>query len=232
MTAPLLFFGMDARFQIPGWTAAVWLAGMVAILLARRADQGRWLSRLSATSLGAALREVVLFVYCVVTPALLLIGGIVGRDTLGLPDGQTLTDWLRGAGIAASAAAAAILTLRLGARSVGALLPAAAWTALRDAIYLESLWALFRAGPASLFNDPYWGAITGVALGLAVFIALGRFEPPRAPGTIGQLGLDLACLLASALIFFATRNLPLCMAAHSAIRLGASGKPRAYNPGA
>jgi hypothetical protein len=165
---------------------------------------------------------VVVFLYCVAVPALLLIAGVISRDDLGVPDGQTLSDWLRGAGIAASAAAAVIATLRLGARSVGALLPPTAWTLLRDAIYLETLWAFLRAAPANLLSDPYWGAIAGLALGLGLFAALGRFDPPRTPGAIGQLGVDLACLLASALVFYATRNLPLCMAAHAAIRFGAS----------
>lgn len=216
---------MDAQLQIPGWTAAIWLAGIVAILLVRRADHGRWLTRLDASSLGATLREVVVFLYCVAAPALLLIAGIISRDDLGVPAWQTLTDWLREAGVAASAAAAAVVTLRLAARSVGALLPAPAWMAARDAIYLETLWALLRAGPANALNDPYWGAIGGLALGLGLFAALGRFDPPRTPAAVGQLGVDLACLVASALVFYATRNLPLCMAAHAAIRLGAGGAP-------
>ncbi len=216
---------MDARLQILGWTAAVWLAGLLASLLSRRADHGRWLARLDASSLGATLREVVVFLYCVAAPALLLIAGVLSRDDLGVPDGQTLTDWLRGAGIAASAAAAAVVTLRLAARSVGAMLPAPAWTAARDAIYLETLWAFLRAGPAHYLDDPYWGAISGMALSLVFFAALGRFDPPRTPGAVGKLGVDLACLAASALVFFATRNLPLCMAAHAAIRLGAFSAP-------
>jgi hypothetical protein len=108
--APRLFFRMDAQLQIPGWTAAIWLAGIVAILLVRRADHGRWLTRLDASSLGATLREVVVFLYCVAAPALLLIAGIISRDDLGVPAWQTLTDWLREAGVAASAAAAAVVT--------------------------------------------------------------------------------------------------------------------------
>ena len=224
-TAPRLFFRMDARLQIFSWMAAVWMAGILGILIFRRADHGRWLARLDASSLGATLREVVVFLYCVAVPALLLIAGVLGRDDLGVPDGQTLADWLRGAGIAASAATAAAVTLRLGARSVGAVLPGAAWTAARDAIYLETLWAFLRAGPASMLNDPYWGAISGMAFGLGLFAALGRFDPPRTPPAMGQLGVELACLLASALVFFGTRNLPLCMAAHAAIRLGAGATP-------
>ena len=125
--------------------------------------------------------------------------------------------------IEASASAAAIVTLRLAARSIGAVLPGAAWTAARDALYLETLWALLRAAPANLLDDPYWGAIIGLGFGLGLFAALGRFNRPRSPAAIGQLGVDLACLLASALAFFATRNLPLCIGAHMAIRLGASG---------
>ena len=54
-----------------------------------------WLARLDASSLGATLREVVVFLYCVAVPALLLIAGVLGRDDLGVPDGQTLADWLR-----------------------------------------------------------------------------------------------------------------------------------------
>jgi len=216
---------MDARFQILGWTVAVWLTGFLGILLSRRADQGRWLARLDASTLGASLREVAVFLYCVALPVLLLISGVVGSDDLGVPDSIALADWLRGTGIAASAGAAAIVTLRLAARSIGALLPAPTWTAVRDAIYLETLWALLRAGPGDFLNDPYWGAIGGVALGLGIFAALGRFDPPRSPAALGRLGVDLACLLASALVFFATRNLPLCMAAHALIRLGASSPP-------
>jgi hypothetical protein len=222
MTAPRLFFRMDARLQTLGWTAAVWLTGILGILLTRRADQGRWLARIEASILGATLREVVVFLYCVAAPAVLLIAGVISRDGLGDPDGQTLTDWLRGAGIASSAAVAAVVTLRLAARSIGAVLPGAAWTAARDALYFEMLWAFLRSAPANLLADPYWGAILGIAFGLGLFAALGRFNRPRSPAAIGQLGVDLACLLASALVFFATRNLPLCIGAHMAIRLGAS----------
>lgn len=216
---------MDARLQILGWTAAVWLTGFLGILLSRRADQGRWLDRLDASALGATLREVVVFMFCVALPVLLLISGVVSRDSLGVPDGQSLPIWLKGGGIAASAGAAAVVTLRLAARSVGARLPAATWTAARDAIYLETLWALLRAGLGGFLDDPYWGAIGGIALGLGIFAALGRFDRPRTPAAAGRLGVDLACLLASALVFYATRNLPLCMAAHALIRLGASSAP-------
>ncbi len=216
---------MDPRAELLLWTAIVWLIGVVGVLAARYAEDGRWLARLSASTVGAAGREVLVFLYCVTLPALFLITGLVSREMLGFPDaggGLTFEDWARGAGLATVAAAFALVSLRLGVTRLGAILPPPGWALVRDAVYWEALWALLRAAPALWMGGPYEGVAVGAAADLGFLLALGRFAAPRTAETLGQLAVDLACLLVSGLIFFATRNLALCIAAHTVVRLAAS----------
>ncbi|MBX7214350.1 MAG: hypothetical protein K1X39_10105 [Thermoflexales bacterium] len=200
---------------------AVWLVGVGVAFYVTRVGA---LRRLDASLVGTSIRETLTFAYCVALPVVLVMAGVISRDRLGLPTLETpdaALDLVRGMGWGVAATGAALISLWLGVSPLGARLPAATWTAVRDAGYLEPLWMLLRTAPAALLNDDGIGALIGMAGGIVLFAALGRFERPRTEARLGQLAVDLATTLVSALLFLATHNLLIMIFAHAALRVAA-----------
>ena len=89
---------------------------------------------------------------------------------------------------------------------------------LREAILLESWWALCRS-PMLLAAGPYWGVYLGLAL--AMIVAWLNARTRHELGVDGQReGVILTASLAllSATLYLFTRNLWLCIALHFVLR--------------
>jgi hypothetical protein len=188
-----------------------------AVELARRWSDQLWLN------------DVLRLAYYLLGPYFILVGGYASLLEFGLAD----LDWVRGVG----------LTLAIGAGSLPLLLwvwwqyvrltgdrvpmqealwleQPLGWTfALREAILLESWWALLRS-PMLLLAGPY----LGVYLGLALAAILGLLNPHARHALLaqgqregGMLTASLAVLSATLYVF--VHNLWLCIALHFVLRM-------------
>jgi hypothetical protein len=175
------------------------------------------------------LGELVRMAYYLLGPYLVLREGWASPLDLGLAD----LDWIRGVGftVALGVSSAVLMWLLWRQYTLGieqrlpmpqALRAQQPWGrafALREAILLESGWALIRS-PFLLLAGPYFGVYVALAL---VFLAgwlnaRTRYElavPGLGEGVI--LTAQLAVLTATLYVF--THNLWLCIALHFCLRL-------------
>jgi hypothetical protein len=172
---------------------------------------------------------VLRIAYYLLGPYLVLSWGWASPLDLGLAD----LDWVTGIGLAIVIGAGGVLLLLLlwwqYVRLVGdeASMQQALWLGqpqgwafvLREAILLESWWALCRS-PMLLHAGPYWGVYLGLAL---VFIA--SLLNPRTRYELGILGLREGAVLTASLamltstLYIFTHNLWLCIALHFISRM-------------
>lgn len=175
------------------------------------------------------LGDVLRLAYYLVAPYLVLYWGWASPLDLGLAD----LDWVRGVGLAVALGAGTLLLLLLlwwqYVRLVEnpPMTQQAAWLgqpwgwafALREAILLESWWALCRS-PMLWLAGPYFG----VYFGLAAVFAAGLLNA-RTRYELGVAGLrEDAVLTASLAVVTATlyvfiHNLWLCIALHFVLRM-------------
>lgn len=211
---------MDPALQLLVWMIVSLTLGLIGCVVVRG-------GQLDASPYGDALGEVALFMFNIGLPFLALIAGSLSLDLLGLGTdwfvgghalGFGLEDWLRGLGAAASAAAFVLIVLWFAVRS-GA---AARWVdrrgvllTLRNAAYDEVHWVFYRSPFVLLLGDAYWGTLAGLAV-IVVELLAWRAMLRRAPRDVLLLAM---CLLTSSLLYLATRNLWLMIAAHVVIRV-------------
>ncbi len=177
----------------------------------------------------AWLNDVLRIAYYLLGPYLVLSWGWASPLDLGLAD----LDWVRGIALAIVIGVGGISLLLLlwwqYVRLMGdqTNMQQALWLdqpqgwafALREAILLESWWALCRS-PMLLHAGPYWGVYLGLVL---VFIA--SLLNPHTRYELATLGLregvvltaSLAVLTATLYVF--THNLWLCIALHFGSRM-------------
>jgi hypothetical protein len=222
-----------AKIELLVLTLVSLLANTAALRAAYRARGGEWLHLLDESRWGALLRELGAFVVMVGIPFVALILGAVDVHVMGLgadlmdPDalaGFTFANWMRGVGMAFCVVAVLLLTLWLGARAAPHGQPwQPGWLAVRDALYNEVHWAFYRAAPALLLMDAYWGVVIGAVLVLAEWFISPAFEvPPRSVEGRQYLTLRLGCLFASGFLYLATHNLWLMIVADLVIQLAGS----------
>jgi hypothetical protein len=177
----------------------------------------------------AWLSDALRIAYYLLGPYLVLSWGWASPLDLGLAD----LDWVTGIGLAVVIGAGGVLLLLLlwwqYVRLVGdqAALQQALWLVqpqgwafmLREAILLESWWALCRS-PMLMHAGPYWGVYLGLAL---VFIA--SLFNPHTRYELGTLGLREGTVLTASLamltstLYIFTHNLWLCIALHFVSRM-------------
>jgi hypothetical protein len=175
------------------------------------------------------LGDVLRLAYYLVAPYLVLYWGWASPLDLGLAD----LDWIRGLGLTlALGAGSSLLLVSLWwqhVRLVGdqPIAQQAVWLeqpwgwafALREAILLESWWALARS-PMLLMAGPYFG----VYLGLMAVFATGllnartRYEL-GVPGLREDVVLTASLAVVTATLYVFIHNLWLCIALHFALRL-------------
>ncbi len=197
-------------------------------------DQGLW--RLLDWPFMPWLEQAARFGYYLGIPFLAATSGAIGADLLGIRGSEWVAgksfqgflqeDWARGAGLATLSVLATwsvwlagrLLARRQKLAPLPTRLPGSAWQRLLDALYDQVHWAFYRSGPILWLDDVYWGVFAGLALVLleAALNPAHRWllEDPETAAT-PQLRLGLAWT--SALLFLATRNLWLTMAAHLAL---------------
>ncbi len=213
---------MDTRIQLTLGVAASIVIGVVGLIAYRARGDAYW--RDSGT--GSLLAEIALFVYHIGLPFLALIAGSISLDLLGLG-----TDWSRGdhlagftlpqwfTGLAGAAGAVAFVLIALA----GAKAPrtttgydSSGFTWLRDAIYDEAHWVLYRSPFVLLFDDLFFGALAGLALVGLEWIIRQRIAPRESDRN--ERMLTLLCALTSALLYITTQNLWLMIGAHIVAR--------------
>ena len=221
---------MVAKIELLVLTVITLLLNTVALNALYRAWGGEWMRQFDETRWGPVLREVGAFGVMVGIPFLALIIGAAGRNVMALgadltdPNalaGFTFPNWVRGVGTVCAVVAVVLLTLWLGARAAPRGQPwSMGWMGVRDAIYNEVHWTFYRAAPALLLADPYWGVVIGVGLVLGEWFISSATEmsPTTAEGR-QYLTLRLACLFASSFLYLATYNLWLMIVADALILL-------------
>lgn len=221
------------------YTLASQLAWQLQWLFANRHSQrgegrGRWTDLVhDRPTLILWAREAMRFIYYLGIPFLAATSGAIGTDLLGIrgtdwvegksAQGFLWEDWARGAGLATAAVLSIggvwLLSRLLSSRSrlapLPLHLPGAAWQRLLNALYDQVHWAFYRSGPILWLDDVYWGVFVGLALVLfqASLNPAHRWalkDPETAAPPLIRLGIAWI----SALIFLATHNLWLTLAAH------------------
>jgi hypothetical protein len=198
--------------------------------------EARWvgtLQRFRQQPLYPWVDEAARFGFYVGIPFLAMISGWLGADLLGISgtswvegksaQGFLWEEWARGAGMATLAVLALTgvwLVARLVAHrgrleSITHYTSVSLWQRLLDVFYLQIHWAFYRSGPILWLNDLYWGTFVGLAL----FFFESALNPAlwwslKSPETAGATLFRLGTAWISALLFLATRNLWLTMAAH------------------
>jgi ABC-type antimicrobial peptide transport system permease subunit len=214
---------MDVRLQSLLWVIASVVIGVVALVAVRARGEDFW----HATTLGGLTAEIALFLYQVGLPFLALIAGSVSLDLLGLGIdwfredhllGFTLREWLEGSAFTAGAVVFVIGVLAFTrAPNPTSITPESGLLALRNAIYDEAHWALYRSPFVLLLGDGMFGALAGLALVLIEHGVRQRVAPHQI--SRGRWLLLVLGLLTSALLFVLTQNLWLMIAANTLIRV-------------
>jgi hypothetical protein len=214
---------MDPTLQLVVWMIVSLTLGLAGCVVIRN-------GQLDVSPYGGLIGEVALFTYNIGLPFLALIAGSLSLDLLGLGMGADrfagghafgfgLEDWLRGLGATASAVAFVLIALWFAVRTSGMAhthtgeRPGVLLT-LRNASYAEVHWAFYRSPFVLLFGDAYWGTLAGLVL-IVVELILWRAMLRRSPR---ELLLPAMCLITSSLLYLATRNLWLMIAAHALIQ--------------
>jgi hypothetical protein len=175
------------------------------------------------------LGDVARMAYYLLGPYWVLRQGWASPLDLGLAD----LDWIRGVGIAAALGVSFTVllwwlwrqyTCQVEARqpmpqSLRAQPPWGWAFPLREAILLESGWALIRS-PFLLLAGPYFGVYAGLALVFLAGLLNSRTRYELAVPGLGQ-GIILTAQLAvvTATLYVFVHNLWLCIALHFALRL-------------
>jgi hypothetical protein len=192
-------------------------------------DEWRLLARAQGWPLMPWLEQAARFGYYLGIPFLAATSGAIGADLLGIRGSEWVAgreDWARGAGLATVAVLATwsvwlagrLLARRQKLVPLPTRLPGSAWQRLLDALYDQIHWAFYRSGPILWLDDVYWGIFAGLALVLleAALNPAHRWAL-QDPETAAPSLLRLSIAWTSALLFLATRNLWLTLAAHLAL---------------
>lgn len=180
---------------------------------------------------GARLRlgDAVCLVYYLVAPYLVLSWGWASPLDLGLAD----LDWIWGSGVTVALAAGSLALLVLiwwqyvQWVADAPMLPQARWLeqpwgwafVLREAIFLESGWALCRS-PMLLLAGPYFGVYLGLAAVAAAALLNARVRHELAtPGAREELILTASLAVVTATLYVFVHNLWLCIATHFLLRM-------------
>jgi len=190
---------------------------------------GRMIAIIQLWSRRLWLGDVVRLVYYLLVPYLLLYWGWVSPLDLGLAD----LDWIRGIGLGAAIGIGSLALLVLLWWEYVRLIvnppamPQAGWLeqpwgwafVLREAIFLESWWALCRS-PMLLLAGPYWGVYLGLmVVSVAVLLnARTRYEF-SVPGWREEVVLTASLAMVTATLYVFARNLWLCVAVHFLLRM-------------
>ena len=214
---------MDSRIQLLLWVTLSIVIGLGACVAYRARGERYWHEDATGTLVG----EVALFVYHVGLPFVALIAGSISLDLLGLGTGWsrtdhlvgfTLTEWLTGIATAVGAVMLVIVVLALNRRAMDA--PPnreSTFVLVRNAVYDEVHWALYRAPFILIFADAFFGAIVGIAVMLGEWML--RRSITRGPLERNHLLVLILCAVVSAFLFVTTRNLWVMIAADLAVRL-------------
>jgi hypothetical protein len=239
------FAQLGYKGQLATWVMASFLLYTLASQLAwqyrypERDDVlGRLVDRLRDQPFMPWAEQTVRLVYYLGIPFLAAINGLVGADLLGISgtdwvEGQSVQgflweDWARGVGLATAGSIALgglwslgrWLSRRAGIRPAASYVLTPRWQQLMDVLYYQIHWAFYRSGPILWTGDLYWGVFAGLAL-----ILVERMLNPafwwsvQDPETAGEPLIQLGFAGLSTLLFFATQNLWLSIAAHAALTL-------------
>jgi hypothetical protein len=187
--------------------------------------------RSDAASAPSVIGEVAPFVYFIGLPFMAVITGGLSLDLLGLGTdwftsghiaGFEPGEWMLGLGATVSTVAFVLVVLWAANRTARNASTAPAMhsllSTLRDATYAEVHWAFYRAPFVLLFDDAFWGVVAGCALIVIEVIVHAQLSPSRALRGNRDRLLLACCLLTSSLLYLATRNLWLMIAAHVVIQ--------------
>jgi hypothetical protein len=189
--------------------------------------------------------EAVRFIYYLGIPFMAAVNGLLRADLFGISgtdwvDGESAQgflweEWARGLGLVTLAVLAVagvwfvgcFVSRRAGLMPAAEATPRPLWQRLLGALYDQVHWAFYRSGPLLWMGDLYWGTFAGFAL---VALEAGLNPATRwalkSPEMSGPPLLRLGIAWISALLFLATQNLWLCLAAHF-ILLGLLGRTKA-----
>lgn len=235
------FIGLDYAGQLAAWLVASFLLYFLASQIAwqyrypgRDDPLGRWIDRLRAQPFSPWLEEAIRLIYYLGIPFMAAINGLLAADLLGISgtdwvpadtgvQGFLWEDWVRGLGLVLLAVlamrgawfAGCLVARRIGRTPVMPDVPRPIWQRLLNVLYDQIHWAFYRSGPILWLDDLYGGTWAGLALVLlaAAFNPAHRWAL-KGPETAGPLLLRLGAAWSSALLFVATQNLWLTIAAH------------------
>jgi len=175
------------------------------------------------------LNDLLRVAYFLLGPYVVLAGGYASPLEFGLTD----LNWIEGGGFTLAIGAGSLLLLWLTwwqyVRLVGNrapmqqalwLLQPLGWAfVLREAILIESWWALLRS-PMLLLSGPYFG----VYLGLALATAIGLLNPYtryqlHTQGRREGLVLTASIAVVTSTLYIFARNLWLCVTLHFVLRI-------------
>lgn len=216
---------MDPKVELLAWTAVSLASGTLG---------ATWLERTALAGNGL-VRELLRFARMICIPFAALVRGASGRDVMALGVDAPLVDqflgfdadrWITGAGAAAAVTGVVLIVLWLAGRSlrdVPSAWPGIGPAAFRDAPYHEVHWAFYRAAPSLWLSDPVVGVLAGIGLVALEWSAHARMgELLRTLDGRRRIAVRIACVLSSGILYLATRNLWLMMAANLAIQLAGS----------
>lgn len=239
------FTQLGYKGQLATWVVASFLLYTLASQLAwqyrypgRDDVLGRMVDRLRGQPFIPWAEQAIRLVYYLGIPFLAAINGLLGADLLGISgtdwvEGQSIQgflweDWTRGVGLAAAGAIALgglwslgrWLSCRTGIRPVTLWPFTPRWQQLLDVLYYQIHWAFYRSGPILWTGDLYWGVFAGLALILVeVTLNPAFWWSIQAPETAGAPLFQPSLAGFSALLFLATQNLWLSIAAHTILTL-------------
>jgi hypothetical protein len=212
--------------------AALYVLGTNIAWVLQRTDDGRlgklveWARRRSDQ---LWVNDMLRVAYYLLGPFLILSGGYASLLEFGLAD----LDWIQGVGFTLGIGAGSLPLLWLlwwqylrlvrdqepMQQALWLLLPLGWAFVLREAILIESWWALIRS-PMLLLAGPYFG----VYLGLALVTAISLLNPylrneMRTEGRREGLVLTASLAVVTSTLYIFARNLWLCIALHFVMRM-------------
>jgi hypothetical protein len=219
LAAVLGFVGLHVLVNTADWVLRAPRSGR----LVRLAESSRaWIA-------GLWLGDVVRVFFYLLAPYFVLTRGLASPLDFGLAD----LEWLSGLGLTlAIGAGSCVLLLAVWSQYVRRMDASAVYWqthravqrqgwpfALREALLLESWWALCRS-PMLQLAGPYHGAYLGLVLALSA----GLLNPHtrqqlRTPGFREEVVLTASLAILTATLYVFVHNLWLCIALHFALRL-------------